>query len=324
MNNFKYLQPASLKEASDMLSRESSTAVAFSGGSDLLGMMKNSIIAPGALVNLKNIPDLNKIHYTKGKGLKIGALVTIAELTEHPVIAEKYTALKQAAKDVASPQLRTIGTVGGNICQRPRCWYFREDFNCLRKGGGMCYAFDGQNKYHCVIGGGPCYIVHPSDLAVALTALDASVTIFSKKNTRSVPIKDFFVLPETDYKHENILKPGEIVTEVTIPEMSENTFSRYIKFRERGVWDFAVVSAAAVVRKTKNTIEAGKVAYGGIAPVPWQENSLNSKLKGFELNAESIESLTGLVLTKAEPLEMNQFKILLARNLTKKIFSEFL
>lgn len=240
------------------------------------------------------------------------------------MIGKKYTLLKEAAKEVASPQLRNIGTLGGNLLQRPRCWYFREEFNCLRKGGNTCFAFDGQNKYHCVTGGGPCFIVHPSDMAVALTALDAKITIFSNKNSRTIALKDFFVLPDTDFRHENILKPGEIVTEILIPELPQNTKSKFIKFKERGVWDFAVLSIAAVIQTNDNKIESGKIAFGGVAPVPYQEESLNLMLKGIGKSETSISSFSEQILAKADPLEMNKYKIPMARNLAKRILADLL
>ena len=228
-------------------------------------------------VNLKTIPQLDTIVYKKGVGLTIGSLVKISDVAESKIIKEKYSVLAEAAREIASPQLRNMGTVGGNICQRPRCWYYREDFDCLRKGGGECFAYDGENKYHCIIGGGPCYIVHPSDLAVALTALDAKVKIFSGESSRILPLSEFFVLPQDDYLFENILKNGEIVTEIIIPDMPENTKSKYIKIKERATWDFAIVSIAAVLSVNSEKINSGKIAFGGVAPIPWTEEKVNTR-----------------------------------------------
>ena len=229
MNNFEYIQPKTLKEASKALGTDWQTSLPFAGGTDILGMMKDRIESPNKLVNLKSIPGLNKINYSAGNGLSIGALTTIYEIAEHPVINEKYPVLAQAAKEVASPQLRNVGTIGGNICQRPRCWYFRGEFHCLRKGGDICYAVDGRNKFHCIIGGGPCFIVHPSDTAVALTALDARLVIFSGKKSRTISIRDFFVLPDINVERENILQPGEIITEIQIPDLTGESQSGYMK-----------------------------------------------------------------------------------------------
>jgi xanthine dehydrogenase YagS FAD-binding subunit len=262
---------------------------------------------------------MNAIEYTEGKGMKIGALVTITEIAENPVIARKYTVLSEAANKIASPQLRNVGTLGGNLTQRPRCWYFRKDFHCIRKGGDLCYAVDGENKYHCIIGGGPCFIVHPSDTAVALTALNAQVNIFSGKKSRTVPIKEFFILPETDPEKENILKPGEIVTGVFIPELPRNSVSGYYKFMEREVWDFAIVSVAAVVNASGGRIRNCKIAYGGVAPVPWAEDKINNLFNGVEASEEPLREKAGKIFTDAVALEQNAYKIPLARNLTKLI-----
>ncbi len=238
---------------------------------------------------------------------------------ENPIIAKKYSVLSEAASNIASPQLRNVGTLGGNLNQRPRCWYFRKDFDCIRKGGYVCYAVMGENKYHCILGGGPCYIVHPSDMAVALTALDASIEIFSGKDFRTVSVKDFFVLPRVDTRKENILQPGEIVTKVKIPVLDRNVVSGYYKFMEREVWDFAVVSVALAVNVSGGKIKNGKVAYGGIAPVSWMDDKINNALTGLVVNESSLEKFTSQLFADAMPLRQNRYKIPLARNLTKKM-----
>ena len=319
MNNFEYIQPKTLKEASKALRVDWQTSLPFAGGTDLLGMMKDEIESPDKLVNLKSIPGLNNINYTPGKGLSIGALTTIAEIAEHQLITEKYSVLAQAAKEVASPQLRNVGTIGGNICQRPRCWYFRGEFHCLRKGGDLCYAVDGRNKFHCVIGGGPCFIVHPSDIAVALTALDAKLVIFSGKKSRTISINDFFVLTDINVERENILQPGEIVTEIQIPDLPSNSISDYLKMKERGAWDFALVSVAAIVQKNGSSFSSGRVALGGVAPIPWLDKEVSEQLAGFKINAENIEQLSKKALGEAEPLENNAYKVPLTQNMIKKL-----
>jgi xanthine dehydrogenase YagS FAD-binding subunit len=322
MIDFDYLQPKTLAEASSLLQKAKGNAIPYSGGTDALSLLKEDIITPYQVINLKNIPNLTAISYENGKGLKIGALVTITDIAENKLIAEKYAVLSEAANVIASPQLRNVGTLGGNLNQRPRCWYFRKDFDCIRKGGSICYAVDGENKYHCITGGGPCYIVHPSDMAVALLALDASLNIFSGKKPRTIPISEFFVLPDVNHLKENVLEPGEIVTEVIIPELPGNTRSGYYKFMERDVWDFAVVSAAAVLTKKGNSIEDGKIVYGGVAPAPWLDKNLNKKLKGLQLDDDSIEKAVSQILSDADPLEQNEYKIPLARNITRNMIKK--
>lgn len=321
MNNFTYLQPETLEEASQLLREEGIQTLPYAGGIDALDLLKTDIINPNRVINLKKIPNMNKIEYTSSKGLCVGALITIAKLAEHKLIKEKYTVISQAAQEIASPQLRNVGTIGGNICQRPRCYYFREEFDCIRKGGDNCYAYQGYNKLHCIVGGGPCYIVHPSDMAVALLALDAKVVIFGNGKFRTIPVEDFFVLPEQDYKHENILKIGEIITEFQIPDLPINTKSGYLKFKERSAWDFAIVSAAAAIQKSGNMIQSGRVAMGGVAPIPWQEEVLNQKLTGLSTVESSISQWSRNALKNAEPLAMNRYKVKLSQNLLKQLIT---
>ncbi len=319
MNSFKYQQPKKIKDASNLLLQNTGLSLPFAGGTDVLGLIKNNIVKPGNLVNLKLINDIGDIRYIAGKEIRIGATVKLVEIAEHPVINKKFTVLAQAVKEIASPQFRNIATIGGNLCQRPRCFYFRGDFHCLRKGGDVCYAVDGQNKYHCIVGGGPCYIIHPSDSAVALLALNAKLSIYSNGNSRIVPVKEFFVLPEKDYTKENILKPGELIEEIIIPEPPEGSISQYIKFKERETWDFAVVSVAAVVKKSGNKIDSGSVAFGGVAPIPWQIDELNKNLNGLNATEEELGKFSKQFFKDAVALEKNGYKIPLARNLLKRI-----
>ncbi len=319
MNNFKYIQPKTVKEASKALGNDWKLALPIAGGTDILGMMKDELASPEKLVNLKTIPDLNKIYYATGKGLTIGSLVTLTEIAEHPMIKEKYPVLAEAAKEVASPQLRNVGTIGGNICQRPRCWYFRGEFPCLRKGGDICYAVDGRNKFHCVIGGGPCFIVHPSDIAVALTALDAQLIIFSGKKSRMIPIRQFFVLPEANVERESILLPEEIITAIHLPELPENSRSGYLKLKERGAWDFAVVSVAAVIQKNGASVKSGTITLGGVAPIPWLEQEVSARLSGLNASEDDIMKISKQALNKAEPMAQNAYKVPLAQNMIKKL-----
>lgn len=318
MNNFKYLQPKSLQDAGTLM-KQNKNALLYAGGTDALGLIKNNIISPANLVNLKQIKGLNEIIYTAGKEIKIGALVNLVDIAAHPVIREKFTVLAEAANSIASPQFRNVATIGGNICQRPRCFYFRGDFHCIRKGGDLCYAAVGENKYHCIVGGDPCYIIHPSDSAVALLALDAKFSIYSDKKLKLVSAWDFFILPSVDPTRENILMPGEILESIVIPEPDKGSKSKYIKFMEREVFDFAVVSVAAVVKKSEGKIVKGSVAFGGVAPKPWHIDSLNKNLTGLSTDEDSITAFSKKTFIDASPLEKNGYKIPLVRNLLKRI-----
>lgn len=317
MKSFSYKQPETLEEANILLNKPDGKAFPYAGGTDILGMVKDNLISPNDLVNLKSIKGLDKIQYSSGNGITIGANVKVADVAENPILKKKFTAISEAAESVATPQLRNIGTIGGNVCQRPRCWYFRGEFACLRKGGDECFAISGENKFHCIVGGDACVIVHASDIAVALLAFDASAAIYDGKNTRTIPLSEFFVLPDVDITHENILKAGEIVTQFIIPEKKGK--SKYIKVGERGAWDFAVVSVAAVLA---NDPKQNKLAYGGVAPIPWLEKSVNNKLVKGKFSELEIEQISSDAFKNADPLEKNGYKVQLAKNLTKKILKE--
>ena len=320
MIDFEYVKPKTFKEAGDILSKASGSAMPYGGGTDLLGLIKDQVLKPQKLVDLKSINNMDSITYKRGEGLWLGSLVKIVDLTENKTIQNYFPILSEAANEVASQQLRNIGTLGGNLCQRPRCFYFREDFDCIRKGGNTCYAYEGNNKYHCIVGGGPCYIVHPSDMAVALLALDAKIVIYRKGEIKDIPISEFYILPEEDYMNENILKPGEFITAVVVPEKVAK--SSYTKIKERGAWDFAIVSVGAVIESDGDKIKNGRIAFGGVAPKPWMDKNLNKILTGLELTDSSIETAAANTLLDVEPLGMNNYKIILARNLVKKLLTD--
>ncbi|MBN2425048.1 MAG: xanthine dehydrogenase family protein subunit M [Calditrichaceae bacterium] len=314
MKNFKYIPAESLEKAS----QKKDDSVLMAGGTDLLGMIKDDLLTPETVINLKSLKELKNIRYNAGKGLEIGALATITELAENSDVQKRFPVLVQTCKEIASPQLRNVGTVGGNLCQRPRCWYYRGEFNCLRKGGDTCFAVDGENKFHCVVGGGPCYIVHPSDLAVSLLALDASLEIFSNGKLKTVPIDDFFILPEQNETKENILEPGEIVTKIIVPEIPAGSKCAFIKFKERASWDFAVVSLGILLNTNGSTIKNGRIVFGGVAPRPWIDTALNTKLTGAATDEKNLKSLADSALLEAEPMSKNDYKIILVRNLLKQ------
>jgi xanthine dehydrogenase YagS FAD-binding subunit len=234
--------------------------------------MKDYTSRPTRLVNLKNIRGLNRIALN-AKGLTIGALVTLTELEEHAGVRKSYPGLAEAAHSIATPQIRNLGTVGGNLCQRPRCWYFRlEEVNCLKKGGSECYAATGENKYNAIIGGGPSYIVHPSDLAPMLLALGATVSVTGAASKRVIPLDKFFTLPsEGDIRRENVLKNDDIITEIFVPASPLAARSTYLKFKERESLDFALASAAVAVQlKGNRAVRDVRIVLGGVAPVPWR------------------------------------------------------
>jgi len=318
MNKFQHANAQSIKEALSSLGDNWDDMRIIAGGTDLLGEIKNGIVSPKAVINIKTIRDLNFIKYVSGKELRIGALTRIADIEDNTIIKEKFTALWDAARVIASPQLRNMGTIGGNLCQRPRCWYYRGDFNCFRKGGMGCFAFNGENKRHCIFGGHGCFIVHPSDSAPPLIALRAQVKIGSNEGEKIVPLEDFFVGPETDMQRENILKPNEIVTEVIIPDPWPGTRSLYHKRMERNVWDFALVSVAASLSFKGKSCEEARLVLGGVAPIPWRLKNVENYLLGKAINTNVAKRAGELATIGAKPLKQNGYKVDLVKIMVKE------
>ncbi len=306
--NFDYVRPKSVQAAVAQLSADGARAHA--GGTDLLGCLRERILPTGRLVSLNDLRELQGVSETAEGGLRIGALTTLSALAEHPVVRKRYAALAQAASEVGSPQLRNQGTIGGNLCQKPRCWYYRADFTCLRKGGDTCFAVDGENQFHCIFGGGGvCFIVHPSDTAPALAAFNATVRVVGPKGVRNVPLDKFFVLPEVDVQRETVLARGELVTEIRIPPPGPGTRSSYRKVRARRAWDFALAGVALALRFEGRRVVDGRVVLSGAAPVPWRSTEAEQALRGRELTAEVVASAAKAATAGAEPLEKNGYKI---------------
>jgi xanthine dehydrogenase YagS FAD-binding subunit len=321
MKSFENVDAKSVKQAVSLLQKfqhEKKSAIVVGGGSEILQLMKDRVVTPDYVVNLKTIPGLNFIKEERG-GLRIGALVTLAELEEHALVKQKWLFLSEAAGEAASPQIRNAGTVAGNICQRPFCWYFRSsNFNCLRKGGQVCYTVTGDGRFHAILGGGPSYIVHPSDLAPALVALDAQIKIAGPAGERNLPLEKFFVLPQVDVKRENILKPGEIVTEIYLPQPKTGTKGFYHKVRERQAWDHAIVSVATVVQNSGGNVGDARVVLGGVAPIPWRAPKAETFLRGKKLDDANAQKAAEIALEGARPLKDNVYKINLSRALIQR------
>lgn len=306
--SFDYVQPKSLKSAITHLSEEG--AVVHAGGTDLLGCLRERIFAIKKIVSISAVKELHGVAEGADGSLRIGALTTIRTVAEHPVIRNRFSGLAQAAAEVASPQLRNQGTIGGNLCQKPRCWYYRGDFNCLRKGGGTCFAVDGENQFHGIFGGGgTCFMVHPSDTAPVLVALKATARVAGSGGVRDVPLEKFFVLPEVDVRRETVLKPHEVVTEIRIPPPAAGTRSSYRKVRARRSWDFALAGLALVLRFDGRRIADGRVVLSGAAPAPWRSAEVEQAIRGKELDPGVIAAAAKAVVLGAEPLEKNGYKI---------------
>jgi xanthine dehydrogenase YagS FAD-binding subunit len=325
LHPFEYVEAQTVEEAVGLLSDSSDGAQPVAGGTDLLDEIKEGVASPERLVNLARIPGLDGVTETD-EGVSIGAMTTIADIAAHPIVLSQFTVLAQAAAGLATPQIRNVGTLGGNLNQRPRCWYYRHPLTrCLKKGGDHCYALAGNSKYLCVTGGDRCYIVHPSDTAVALTALDARIEIAGPGSAQTVPIDEFFLSPSQNITRENILTQGEIVTRVHLDrpvQPSGGQSSLYLKAREKESGDFALISVAAVINVEGNVVRRAAVSLGGVAPVPYRAGLVDQYLQGRPV-AEIDPAYAGsIALPDARPMADNSCKVTLAGNLVKRAITQ--
>ncbi len=315
--NFAYVQPQSVKAALNQLKTQGARIHA--GGTDLLGCLREGILDAKTVVSINGLNALRGVRNSSDGGLRIGALTTITEVERHPVIQSRFRALSQGAGEVASPQLRNQGTIGGNICQKPRCWYYRGEFHCLRKGGDRCYAVGGENQYHCILGGEDCFMVHPSDTAPPLVALEAVVRIAGPKGTRTVPVSRFHVPPSEDVQKETVLDPGEVVTEIMLPPAPSGLRSSYRKVRARRAWDFALAGMAlAITLKDDNTVQKARVVFSGVAPVPWRSVAVEEAVTGRRLDNETVSRAADAAVREARPMEKNGYKVPLLRGVVEE------
>jgi xanthine dehydrogenase YagS FAD-binding subunit len=321
MKSFENIDVKSVREAVGLLQKyqqQKKVAAVVGGGSEYLQLMKDHVVEPDYLINLKTIPNLDYIKEERG-GFRIGALAKLADIEAHPAIREKLLILSAAASEAASPQIRNAGTIAGNLCQRPFCWYFRSsNFTCLRKGGQVCYTVTGDSRFHAILGAGPSYIVHPSDTAPALVALGAQIKIAGPAGEKTMPLEKFFVLPSVDYKHENVLAPGEIVTEIVVPTPKAGSKGFYHKVRERLAWDHAIVAVATIVESNAGVVRNAHVVMGGVAPIPWHATKTEEFLRGKKLDEDIARQAGEIALEGAKPLKDNSYKVKIAQDLIQR------
>jgi xanthine dehydrogenase YagS FAD-binding subunit len=307
-NNFAYVKAGSLAEATKALSVKG--AWVHAGGTDLVGFARSEILPVEKVVSISGLKQLKGISTQPGGGLKIGALTPLVDIASNTEIATKYGVLGQAAAAVGSPQIRQQGTIGGTICQKPRCWYYRADIQCRKKGGAKCYAVGGENQYHAIFGGGPCFFVHPSDVAVALVALNAQVSITGPSGSKVIKIENFFVSPKTNIDKENVLLAGEFVTDIHLPPAAAGTVrSSYRKVTTRQAWDFALVSVAAVLQIEGDAVRAARIVLGGVGPYPWRLDAVEKVVIGKKLDAAQAAAAAEAAVTGAMPLRDNAYKL---------------
>ncbi|MBU2506258.1 MAG: xanthine dehydrogenase family protein subunit M [Bacteroidetes bacterium] len=309
MKKFEYAQPKSIDEVFQYL--EDPDSVIKSGGIDLLDLMKEDLIAPKRLVNIRSINQLSFVRENEDGTISIGPNVTLSELADNEIITKYFPALREAARLIATPQIRNAATIGGNLCQRSRCWYFRSiDFDCSRKGGSHCYALFGENKYHAVLGAkSGCAIVQPSGTAVALMSLNAVLVISNGKNEKQLDLNEFYVEPAQDITKETILENNELIVEIIIPKEMRNYKNRYIKLKEKQSYDWPLADVAVALKMNGIKCEEANVILGSAAPIPWKSKEAEFELKGNRITKELARKAGEASMEEAFPLAENKYKI---------------
>ncbi len=292
--------------------------VSFSGGgSDLLGMVKERIITPDVVVNLRTIDGNDQVTTTADR-TRIGGFVTLDALSRHARVRDRLRVLAEAAGSVATPQIRNVGTLGGNVSQRPWCWYFRNGFPCYKAGGSQCFSYAGENQFHAIFGGGPSYIVHPSDTAPALVALDATFRLVGPAGERELSASDFFVGPRPNPARENVLDDDELLASVEIPAPRPGVRSTYHKVMDRESWTHAVVSAAVVLEMDGDVCRAARLVLGGVAPIPWRVSAAERVLVGQRITDALAARAGEVAVANARPLSKNAYKVPLTQRVVER------
>jgi xanthine dehydrogenase YagS FAD-binding subunit len=323
MRAFANNNPRDVKDAarlSQKARREGQKAAFAGGGSDLLGMMKEHLVTPDVLVHLRAIPGMDKVESASG-GVTIGGQITLTALSRDPMIRAKYPVLAEAAESVATPQIRNVGTLAGNVCQRPWCWYFRNGFPCFKAGGNQCFSAAGENQFHAIFGGGPSFIVHPSDTAPALVALDAKFRIVGPSGERTLSASDFFTLPKQNPARENALADDEVLASVTLPSASVGARSTYYKVLDREAWTHAVVSVAVVLEIDKDVCRSARIVLGGVAPIPWRVPAAEKMLVDQRVTPELAAQAAKAAIAGATSLAKNKYKVPLTEEIVKRTVS---
>jgi xanthine dehydrogenase YagS FAD-binding subunit len=317
MNRFELVRAQTVAQARELLA-DRPGSVLKAGGIDLVDRLKEHLVEPPRLVDLKTIPGLGQIAVDKDGSLRIGALATLAQVAGSTVVKRSYPALASACGSAASPQVRNVATIGGNVLQRPRCWYYRlESYPCFKKGGNTCYAVAGENRYHVIFGGGPVFATHPSNAAVPLVAYGASFVIEAATGSRVVPAADFFQLPTLDPTRENVLQDGELLKEIRLPQAS-GWKSAYAEVRERQSFDWPLVSAAIALKAAGGTIREARVVLGQVATVPWRSATAEKALVGQPVGPATAEAAAKAAVEGAQPMTDNGYKVDLVQTLVRR------
>jgi len=315
MQTFEYANPATVQEAVGLLAAKWGQADVLAGGTDLISLMKDHLHTPKRVVNIKGIKEMEGIQKT-ADGLRIGALVTMDELAKNADVRAGYKSLADAAAGIPSPQIRHMGTAGGDLCQRPRCWYYRGGFGLMAMKDGKSLVPDGENKYHAIFGEGPAYFVSASSLGPALVALGAKVKLVSPKGTREVQVAKFFVMPKDENAREIALQPNEILTEIIVPAATVKSATYEVRQKEALDWPLAAASVALTMNG--NTVTAAKVVLGHVAATPIESAQAEAALKGKAVTAATAEAAGKAAVSGAQPLSQNVYKVTLAKVAVKR------
>jgi xanthine dehydrogenase YagS FAD-binding subunit len=311
MNSFEYTSPSRVDQAVALLGKQWGKTEILAGGTDLLALMKDAVVTPGRLVNVKTIANLSGIGYSAGKGLKVGATCTLTELARNADVVKHYAVLAQAINDAASPQIRNRATVGGNLCQRPRCWYFRNGYGLLALDArGKSLVLQGENRYHAILGNqGPAYFVSPSTVAPTLIALGAKVVIAGPTGaTRTALLEDFFRIPAKPTEREHNLAPNEIIVAVQVPPPAHKQ-TAYYEVRQKHAFDWPVATATVLLQLAGKTVTAARVVLGHVAPTPWRSNEAEAALLQKPITPELARAAGQAAVSGAKSLGQNGYKI---------------
>lgn len=316
MKAFAYVDARNEAEVLAALSPQRGRTLPLAGGMDVLALMKDYILQPDALVNVKALD--GTIAVTADGDTRIGASARLADLVEHAELATLFPALTHSAEAVGTPQIRNAGTIGGNLMQRPRCWYFRnEEFDCLKKGGPTCFAVNGENQYHAIFGDAPCHIVHPSSLAVPILAYGGRMRVVGPDGEREVPADRFFLMPDRNMYGETVLEPNELVTHVILPPPRNVRSAHYeVKFKQSHDWPIAMASVALTTEG--DIVRSARVVMGAVAPVPWRARAAEALLTGQRVTAEVASAAADAAVEDAQPMSANAYKVRIARTAVQR------
>jgi xanthine dehydrogenase YagS FAD-binding subunit len=317
MNRFEFARATSVAEALSLVA-EKPGSVWKAGGIDLLDHLKEHLLEPPRLVDLKSVPGMRDVAAEPAGSLRIGPLVTLAQVAAHPTVRAMHTALARGCGEAASPQIRNVATVGGNLLQRPRCWYYRlASYRCLKKGGDICYAVGGENRYHTIFGDGACNAPHPSNAAMGLAALGASLVFQSSRGTRTVPAEQLFTIPGGDPRRENAREPDEILTAISLPA-APGVRSTYASLREKTAFDWPLVSTAVALRVEGGVVRSARIILGAVATVPLRAAAAEQALIGRRLDDATAEAVANAAVAGAQPLSENGYKVELLKILLRR------